>query len=108
MPWMLGAGQHQRELFRGLVESIVECKHVSEAQREFNEDVVGVNRGLAAAYNVGEKMKELALCDGACCGPREEASGSARQRPAAPAGPARLPRAPVWGPALTRFRGVRF
>lgn len=94
-------------------DAVAKLKHVSDAQREFNEDVVGVNRGLAAAYNVSERLKELALCDGACCGAGESdgngrGNGSSRKPPVPPTGPARLPRAPVWSPSFTRFRGVRF
>src|SRR5690606_25380775 len=40
--------------------------HVSEAHKEFNEDVVEVNRGLAVAYHQRERergAKELARMD---------------------------------------------
>ncbi len=39
-------------------EAVAALPDVSDTQREFNEDVVDVNRGLAAAYNLVRRPKE--------------------------------------------------
>jgi SulP family sulfate permease len=71
-------------------DEVAKLRLVSEAQREFNEDVVGVNRGLAAAY--------LSAAERSVVRPE-----SALARP-----PERLVEAAVWTPSFQRFRGVRF
>jgi sulfate permease, SulP family len=68
-------------------DAVAKLAHVSEAHREFNEDVVDVNRGLAAAYLTAT---------------RED--GVAARRPLGP----RVAERDVWDPAFTRVRGVRF